>query len=177
MANASSKKIAANNAKILANLRIGFLVVNGFYVLWRGIMFWKTFTFSTLLAYSITSGITFYFYNVLKNAGTPNYKADGSIASGGDDLNAEGLTAYMFDIIYITWFVHITTAVISSKFWYTYIVIPVYAGFKLWPFIAPYLKSSGSTEESNEPTGPAKSKRQAKLEERAKKGQNVKYKR
>jgi hypothetical protein len=65
----------------------------GFYVLWRGIMFWKTFTFSTLLAYGITSGITFYFYNVLKNAGTPNYKADGTIASGGDDLNAEGLTA------------------------------------------------------------------------------------
>jgi hypothetical protein len=31
--------------------------------------------------------------------------------------------SYMFDIIYITWFVHITTAVISGKFWYTYIVV------------------------------------------------------
>jgi len=152
-------------------------VINGFYVLWRGLLFWKTFTFSTLLAYAATSGLTFYLYKVLKAAGTPQYNSDGSILSGGDDLNAEGLTAYMFDIIYITWFVHITTAVISSKFWYTYIVIPVYAVFKLWPFVAPYLKSSGSNEEEKESAGPAKSKRQAKLEERAKKGQNVKYRR
>lgn len=29
----------------------------------------------------------------------------------------------MFDIIYVTWFVDITTAFISSKFWYTYLVV------------------------------------------------------
>ncbi|GAB5586932.1 hypothetical protein Unana1_01832 [Umbelopsis nana] len=66
--------------------------------------------------------------HVLKAAGTPQYNSDGSILSGGDDLNAEGLTA-------------------------------------------------GSNEEEKESAGPAKSKRQAKLEERAKKGQNVKYRR
>jgi hypothetical protein len=65
----------------------------GFYVLWRGLLFWKTFTFSTLLAYGLTSAITFYLYKVLKSAGTTQYNADGSIQSGGDDLNAEGLTA------------------------------------------------------------------------------------
>ncbi|KAJ2961333.1 hypothetical protein NQZ79_g3389 [Umbelopsis isabellina] len=176
MANASSKKIASANVKTLANLRMGFFAVNCFYVLWRGLLYWKTFSFSTLLAYALTSGLTFYLYTVLKNAGSPRYNVDGSIQSGGDDLNAEGLTAYMFDIIYITWFVHITTAVISGKFWYTYIVIPAYAAFKLWPYIAPYLKGS-SNEQSAEPSGPQKSKRQTKMEERAKKGQNVKYKR
>lgn len=31
----------------------------------------------------------------------------------------------MFDIIYVTWFVHITTALFSSKFWYFYLVVRV----------------------------------------------------
>lgn len=29
----------------------------------------------------------------------------------------------MFDIIYVTWFVHITTALVWSKFWYTYLAV------------------------------------------------------
>lgn len=31
----------------------------------------------------------------------------------------------MFDIIYVTWFVHITTAFISNKFWFVYLVASI----------------------------------------------------
>lgn len=47
------------------------------------------------------------------------------MARQGDDLGQHGLTSYMFDIIYVTWFVHTTTALISNKFWYTYIVVRI----------------------------------------------------
>lgn len=33
------------------------------------------------------------------------------------------LCSYMFDIIYITWFVHVTTALVSTKFWYLYLSV------------------------------------------------------
>lgn len=36
---------------------------------------------------------------------------------------AHSLARYMFDIIYVTWFVHVTTALVSAKFWYAYLVV------------------------------------------------------
>ncbi|KAF7724527.1 hypothetical protein EC973_000904 [Apophysomyces ossiformis] len=174
MANASSKKIAAANTRILANLRKGFGVVNIIYVLWRVVYHWSSFTTSQFLLYTTTAGLSFLLYNVLWSSGRPTYEATGALRSSGDDLNAEGLTAYMFDIIYITWFTHITTAFISNKFWYTYLVIPAYAAYKILPMVLPYL-SSGATGDIPEGQGSeGKSKRQAKLEKRANKGQ-VKY--
>ena len=52
----------------------------------------------------------------------------------GEDLSQAGLTAYvsmyhtnkysyMFDVIYITWFVHITTALLSRYFWWTFALV------------------------------------------------------
>ncbi|KAI8060374.1 uncharacterized protein B0P05DRAFT_557862 [Gilbertella persicaria] len=172
MANASSKKVATKNKQTLVNLQKGIMAINAVYVLWRIIYHWSTFTFGQCLLYVTTAGISMLLYRVLLSSGTPEYSADGTLIRSGDDLAAEGLTAYMFDIIYITWFVHLTTAFISNKFWYTYIVIPGYAAYKLVPIAMGYLsQKKPSEQESN--TG--KSKRQMKLEKRASKGQHVKY--
>ncbi|KAI7897518.1 uncharacterized protein BX663DRAFT_527944 [Cokeromyces recurvatus] len=174
MANASSKRIAAANKKTLENLYKGFLIVNTIYFLWRIVYHWNSFTASQCLLYVITAGLTFMFYRVLSSSGTPRYAADGSLISSGDDLNSEGLTAYMFDIIYVTWFVHMTTAFISNKFWFAYLVIPGYAAYKIIPLVMTYLnKSNKQTTEESQTQG--KSKRQAKLEKRANKGQHIKY--
>ncbi|KAI8388399.1 uncharacterized protein BYT42DRAFT_611451 [Radiomyces spectabilis] len=174
MANASSKKIAAANKRTLANLQKGFLIVNAIYILWRAIYHWSSFTISQLVLYVCTGGLSMFFYSVLESSGRPSYDASGSLRSSGDDLNAEGLTAYMFDIIYVTWFVHLTTAFISNKFWFAYLVIPAYALYKCVPMIMSYLGSGGMGSEGAAPEA-AKSKRQAKLEKRANKGQSVKY--
>ncbi|KAI9245255.1 hypothetical protein BY458DRAFT_466401 [Sporodiniella umbellata] len=174
MANASSKKIAAANKQTIKNLSYGFLIVNSIYFLWRVVYHWNTFTVSQMFLYGITAGLTYFFYRVLVSSGTPSYTPDGSLISGGDDLNSEGLTAYMFDIIYVTWFVHITTAFISNKFWMVYLVIPTYAAYKIIPMAKSYFgnRPTSNTEEKSE----TKSKRQTKLEKRAEKG-HVKYSR
>ncbi|KAI8987107.1 hypothetical protein BDB01DRAFT_784570 [Pilobolus umbonatus] len=171
MANASSKKIATANKKTLTNLRNGFLIVNTIYILWRVVYYWSTFSFGQFLLYGTTAGLTYTFYRILVSSGTPTYLPDGSLSSG-QDLNAEGLTAYMFDIIYVTWFVHITTAFISNKFWMVYLVIPAYAAYKIIPLAMKYLGKGQATEEVENTEG--KSKRQAKIEKRANKG-HVKY--
>ncbi|KAI8344542.1 hypothetical protein BC941DRAFT_408895 [Chlamydoabsidia padenii] len=172
MANASSKKIAASNTKTLTNLQLGLLSVNAVYLLWRIIYHWSSLTKTEGFFYILTTGLTLLFYSILKSSGTPSYTADGTLRSSGDDLNAEGLTAYMFDIIYITWFVDITTAFISSKFWYTYLVIPGYALYKGLPFIMSFLGRGGNNSESDNVDQSGKSKRQQKMEKR---GGKVKY--
>lgn len=69
----------------------------------------------------------------------------------------------MFDILYVTWFIHLTTALISAKFWYLYWVvrllrrcassistglidclpqIPLYALYRLATFALPYISPS-----------------------------------
>ena len=37
------------------------------------------------------------------------------IARAGDDLAQAGMTAYMFDVVYLTWFVHVGTALVSAR--------------------------------------------------------------
>ncbi|SAM03259.1 hypothetical protein [Absidia glauca] len=176
MANASSKKIAAANTKTLANLQIGLVAVNAIYLLWRVFYHWASLTKTEGFFYIVTTGLTGLFYSILKSSGTPSYAADGTLRSSGDDLNSEGLTAYMFDIIYVTWFVDITTAFISSKFWYTYLVIPGYALYKGLPFIMSFLGrgggGGGAGNEADNADQSGKSKRQQKMEKR---GGKVKY--
>ncbi|KAJ9073118.1 hypothetical protein DSO57_1020007 [Entomophthora muscae] len=41
---------------------------------------------------------------------------------GGEDLAAKGLTSFMFDILYVSWFVQIGTT-LSNKFWWFYLVV------------------------------------------------------
>ncbi|KAI8060930.1 hypothetical protein BC940DRAFT_310979 [Gongronella butleri] len=176
MANASSKKIAAANTKTLANLQMGFLGVNALYIAWRVIYHWASFTKGIAFLYIVATGISVMLWNLLRSSSTPRFAADGSLVSSGEDLNAEGLTAYCFDIIYITWFIAVTTALLSDKFWYTYLLIPGYAAFKLVPMAMGYLGSmqgaAGGAEDGKNNAG--MSKRQQKMEKRSK-SNKVKY--
>lgn len=51
------------------------------------------------------------------------------MAAKGEDLNAEGLTALLWDVIFVTWFVHVGTALIWRRLWWLYAVIPAYGLF------------------------------------------------
>ena len=46
----------------------------------------------------------------------------------------------MFDIIYLTWFVHLSTALLTPWFWAAYLLIPTYATWLLYRKLAvPFL--------------------------------------
>lgn len=173
MANTSAKRIAAENKKTLANLQKGFLAVNIFYFLWRVVFYWSTFGFSHFLLYASTAGVTLYLYNVLYTIGNPSYAADGSLLKSGDDINGEGVVAYFFDIIYVTWFVHVSTALFSDRFWWVMMVIPAYAIYKGWGFVSPFLFGGGAAagEAESDAAGGGESKRQQKMQKRQESGQ------
>ncbi|ORY01165.1 DUF788-domain-containing protein [Basidiobolus meristosporus CBS 931.73] len=170
MANSSAKKIATENVKTLDNLRIGVLGVNAFYFLFRIVFYYSSFGFYHFLGYAITGGISVFLYLQLKAMGTPRYSPSGQLESSGEDLSAEGLTAYFFDIIYVTWFVHIGS-VFTDYFWFFYLLIPGYAVIKLWSsVIKPYLGSQSAGEEPE-----MDEKTRKRLEKKQKKEGRVKY--
>ncbi|KAM0752834.1 DUF788-domain-containing protein [Meredithblackwellia eburnea MCA 4105] len=174
MAGASAKRIAAQNGATLAQLRIGFAISNLIY-LGHLFIFRSGRSWFRLFAYLSSEIIAVVLWAQLAD-----------MAAKGGDLAAAGLTSYIFDIIYVTWFVHVTTAVIWAKFWYLYLVIPGYALYRFGSFVIPFIRGSKSSARAPSSTpsasgkggsaasatedAPSLSKRQEKLKKRSEKG-------
>ncbi|GAA5983262.1 hypothetical protein JCM10908_000217 [Rhodotorula pacifica] len=176
MAGASNKRIAAANAATLKQLRLGMAVSGGVYLL-HLFIFSSGRSYRRLFLFAVTEAIAVGLWNQLQ-----------AMAQRGEELNgSKGLVSYIFDILYVTWFIHVTTALISAKFWYLYWVIPLYAMYRLASFALPYISPSlaaalrGGGANGTGPQGaggvagqdgPAQptSKRQEKLRKRMEKG-------
>ncbi|KAF9923752.1 hypothetical protein FBU30_006187 [Linnemannia zychae] len=184
-ANSSQKKIAHENAKALLALRKGFIWVNAFYIFYRIIYHWGSFGFKLAAGYTITAGITVLLYTQINAMSQPRYNSRGELVDAGQDLSQEGLVQYAFDIIYVTWFVHVLSA-FWSKAWWFYLCIPAYAGYKAWHLAIKPMMSRGGlggalagvgnpSGTSSGSTDGVKSKRREKMEKRAEKGPIMKY--
>ncbi|GAA5863205.1 hypothetical protein JCM3774_000810 [Rhodotorula dairenensis] len=172
MAGASNKRIAAANAATLKQLRLGMAVSGGVYLL-HLLVFSSGRSYRRLFLFAVTEAIAVGLWNQLQ-----------AMARRGEELNgSKGLVSYIFDTLYITWFIHVATALISAKFWYLYWIIPLYALYRLASFALPYLSPSLAAALRGDASaqapaglagqgGPAQptSKRQEKLRKRMEKG-------
>lgn len=84
-------------------------------------------------------------YLWLSSLAVPTYDASGDLAGGGADLSSHGsLSDYAFDIIYVLVFVQLTT-IISDYFWLVVLVVPLFAGYKLFAILFGVLGASSSS--------------------------------
>ncbi|KDN53062.1 DUF788-domain-containing protein [Tilletiaria anomala UBC 951] len=181
MARAAAKRVSSQNASTLATLLYGFLISSTMHVLFRFVLYRSTASTRHVVYFVLTEALAVALWLQLQN-----------MAKSGDDLAQGGLTAYMFDIIYVTWAVHVLSAAISSKFWWLYMAIPAYAIFILYrkalvPFVlggrdplarifsalrggsGKSSKDSGAKGQEEDATQ-GMSKRQQKLQKRQEKG-------
>ncbi|GAA5854381.1 hypothetical protein JCM8547_001802 [Rhodosporidiobolus lusitaniae] len=126
MAGASSKRISASNASTLRQLQLGFLVSGGIYLihlfLFRSGRSWKR-----LFLFVVTETVAVSLWSWVM-----------ALADKGADISAgTGLTTYIFDVIYVTWAVHVLTALVSAQFWKLYWIIPLYALYRLFLLLLP----------------------------------------
>ncbi|KAL7006520.1 hypothetical protein EMMF5_003941 [Cystobasidiomycetes sp. EMM_F5] len=137
MANKSDKRIAAENAAILRLLKAGTV---GIHVLqWIVFVLFKSQrTNGHLLGYALTSVPSVTMFVVLLGMGQSTTSANGTLEKAGDDLSQPGLTQYMLDIVYLTWAAQLT-ALIWSRAWWIYALIPGYAVYKIWGIAKPLL--------------------------------------
>ncbi|KAF8592531.1 DUF788-domain-containing protein [Ramaria rubella] len=173
MANASAKRIAAQNEKAIRNLRVGMVACTVLSVLIRSFLRKHVFaSTSSMLIYLLTLAPSIFLYSFLVRAGAPRRATSGTLLSPGDDLNQPGLMEWSWDVIYITWACQVGSSLLGEWVWWLYLIIPSYGGYKIWSlFISPMLlgRSRLGTTESEDPNEPA-SKRQEKLRKRQEKG-------
>jgi len=108
----------------------------------------------------------------------PAYEGVGNdriLKKAGEDLDAKGLTEWMWDLLYWTWACVALATIVGNKAWYLFILAPIYSIWLAWSTVAGARQGLGNMMGVKETAEGAKgqSNRQAKLEKRG--GQKVQY--
>ncbi|KAL8668573.1 MAG: hypothetical protein Q9168_006801 [Polycauliona sp. 1 TL-2023] len=176
MAQKAAKQQAARNTAILQRTHLISVAIALFFVLLRLLLFRASCTRRTYLLYACFSApafiIEFWFERIARPVTAPN----GELKKSGEDLEAKGLTDFMWDILYWTWGCTVTAAILGDKAWWGYIVVPVYSVWLAWTTFGGMRKGMagmGGQDGGVEPANGATSNRQKKQEKRG--GQKVQY--
>lgn len=126
MAQKAKKDRAKANVSTLNNLHIGTLSLNVIFILFS--LFWKP---RSMLAYGIISIPSLVAEYILESTGRPKFDpSTKTLKSSGEDLAAPGLTGYMFDIIWVTWFCLVSVMIFGNWGWICWSVIPAFGAYK-----------------------------------------------
>ncbi|KAF9247108.1 hypothetical protein BU15DRAFT_69948 [Melanogaster broomeanus] len=176
MAKGAAKRIAGQNEQTIRNLRFGMFVPTILSILLRLLFRRNSLPPSkgSLAIYVMTYLPALFLSRYLENIGTSRRDpTTGALISSGEDLSQPGVTEWCFDILYVTWACQVGSGGFGEWFWYLYLVIPLYAIFKIWSnFVGPMLGRSPTDNSSS--AGPSEketlSKRQEKLRKRGERG-------
>lgn len=111
-------------------------------------------------------GIEYWFETI----GRPKYAENGELKKSGEDLEAKGLTEFMWDVLYWTWACIAASALLGNRSWWMYAAVPIYS---MWMASTVLLGMrngmagiGGQDGGSGEGAEGGESKRQKKLERR-----------
>ncbi|VVT57948.1 uncharacterized protein SAPINGB_P005961 [Magnusiomyces paraingens] len=179
MANASAKKQAIANKAALKQMHLASLAVNGFVFLSFFVLH-RPFSLKPFLLFSLPALLLQF---QLERMGRPRYdtsqvppeargtpQGQGTLVYPGEDLAAEGLTEWLHDVIYVTWFCDILSVIFNShKVWYLYLSIPIYASYKVYGLIIGAKGGLFNSAAHGDAAVPEMSKRQEKLQKKRQK--------
>ncbi|KAK0645894.1 hypothetical protein B0T16DRAFT_328356 [Cercophora newfieldiana] len=126
MAQKARKDRAKSNSTALNNLHTGSLIVNVLFLVLHFI-----FRSRSLVLWFLLSIPSFVCQGFLEWSGRPSYDpTTHALKKSGEDLGAQGLTEYMFDVIWVTWGVTILVALFGNWAWFLFTVVPVFGAYK-----------------------------------------------
>ncbi|KAL4791149.1 hypothetical protein BDV19DRAFT_314760 [Aspergillus venezuelensis] len=180
MAQKASKTLAARNTSILLRTHLITFFLHALYILLHSLFSRPR----SLKPYYILALPTLLIEFYLDKIGRPTYapSPDGSgaksLRSPGEDLNAVGLTEYMWDVLYWTWGCIGAVCVFGDRAWWLWGVVPVYSVWLAYSTVMGVkggLSGFGGGEggEGGAVGSGAESKRQKKMEKRG--GRGVQY--
>ena len=122
MAQKAKKDLAKANTSALNNLHITSLAINLIFLLSHFL-----FRSRSLFTYFLISAPAFICEYVLESSGRPKYDAaTKTLKNAGEDMAAQGLTEYMFDVIWVTWASDILVVLFGSWGWWLWAAVPAY---------------------------------------------------
>ncbi|KAI0771929.1 DUF788-domain-containing protein [Trametes elegans] len=177
MANASAKRTAQQNAETIKNLRLGLLISGALSILSR-LLFRRSSLSPTQFSfwiYLLSLVPSVFLSRYLERIGSPRRDpTTGTLISAGEDLSRPGIIEWCFDVVYITWACQIGSGAFGQWVWWLYLIIPLYAIFKLWSgVISPMFfgrSAASAAPEAESETKEPTSKRQEKLRKRSERG-------
>lgn len=128
------------------------------------------------MVYLLLSSPAFVIELWLERIGRPTTAPNGDLKRAGEDLEAKGLTEYLWDVLYWTWACTSVAAVLGNKAWWFWGAVPLYSAWLAWTTFGGMrqglagMTTHGAGESAN---GGATSNRQKKMEKRG--GQKVSY--
>jgi hypothetical protein len=165
------KELAKSNAATLNRMHSIALGVNALYLFLSFFLFRRNWTLY-LLFNTPALLIEIWFERIAR----PVHQ-DGELKRAGEDLEAKGLTEFMWDVTYWTWGVIVLAALAGDWAWWAYAIVPLYTIFSVWQTWSGMRQGLGGMMPGGA-DGPAAaaggpSKRQAKMEKRG--GQKTQY--
>lgn len=178
MAHKAAKQLAARNTTQLNQAHLISLGNNVFFLLMRLLVYRSTYTRNTLLLWVSLSLPAWLIEFWLEKIGRPTYAENGELKKAGEDLEAKGLTDFMWDLLYWTWACIAGAAIVGNKGWWMYAVVPVYSVWVASTTVMGMRKGMAGMAGQGEGSAQGSdaggdSKRQKKLEKRG--GQKVQY--
>jgi hypothetical protein len=168
----AAKQQAARNAAILKRMHLVSGSINILYILLRFILFRSSATRNTYLLYFLLSAPAFAIELWFQNIGQPTHDSNGELRKAGEDLEAKGLTEFLFDIFWWTNGVVAIAAIFGNRAWWLWTVIPVYSAYLAFTtFTGLRQGMAGIASQSDDSA--STSNRQKKLEKRG--GQRIQY--
>lgn len=111
----------------------------------------------------------------LEKIGRPVTAPNGDLKKSGEDLEAKGLTEYLWDVLYWSWGCIAAASVFGNRAWWLWTVIPLYSIWLAYTTFGVMRQTmAGMTGQSGDTAnGNGTSNRQKKMEKRG--GQRVQY--
>lgn len=175
----ATKTLAAKNARTLNRTHLTTLGVHALY--WLAFSLFSSRSRS-LYAYILLSLPSWAIELWLERIGRPTYVPEtGEVRRAGEDLEAQGLTEWMWDVLYWTWGCVGFAGVFGDWMWWAWVIVPAYSGWcawGVWTGARGMMGGGGAGQGVDGGDGSAagrggQSKRQAKMEKRG--GQKMVY--
>ncbi|KAI4132781.1 MAG: hypothetical protein LQ338_000485 [Usnochroma carphineum] len=173
MAQKAAKQQAARNASILKRTHLISLAINAVFILLRFFLLRASCTRTTFILYGALVAPALIIQFWFERIGRPVSATNGELKRPGEDLEAKGLTEYLWDVLYWTWGCTIIAAVFGDKAWWGYIVVPFYSIWLAWTTFGRMKDGMAGMAGGGGTGGMATSNRQKKMEKRG--GQQMQY--
>ncbi|CAF9928504.1 MAG: hypothetical protein HETSPECPRED_006866 [Heterodermia speciosa] len=175
MAQKAAKQQATRNSAILKRTHLTSLAINLLFAILRFLVFRASCTRSTYLLYFFLSSPAFAIEFWLEKIGRPTTTPNGEVKRSGEDLEAKGLTEYLWDVLYWSWGCIAVASLVGDRAWWLWGVIPLYSVWLAYTTFGGMRQTMAGMagQDGAAADGGGTSNRQKKLEKRG--GQRMQY--
>ncbi|PVH96727.1 hypothetical protein DM02DRAFT_617016 [Periconia macrospinosa] len=171
MAQKATKALASSNTRRLNQTLLITLILHTLFWLTRFVLWRPTYPRKTIILYLLFSSPQLLINLLFERQSRPTHLADGTIKRSGEDLDAKGLTEYLWDVTYWTYGCLALVTLFGDWAWWFWVVVPLYSVYAAWTTYTGV--RGGFTDSAGVPQQAGASKRQLKMEKRG--GQKVQY--